>query len=189
MPIEFITYEEYSVISDKLYEHDKSLGRKSNWANRDKRWRYHKKAIRIIARSEVSEPARILEMGTAGVQLVKGSHTLDYGKNWTYPGEAPTFLHDAREVPWPIDDASYDWFIAMRVFHHLAPVQFECFREATRIARNVIIVTPHPTGEEPNKGIALTKFFKWNDEVPPRLVERVDPYGYLYYWDRKSLSK
>jgi hypothetical protein len=122
-----------------------------------------------------------------GVSLVKGSHTLDYdasknNKDWVIP-EPPTYVHDARVLPWPIKDGTYELAVALRVFHHLRPFQRQCFAEAKRIADALIIVVPdksiHPAG------IDRTDLVEWNDGHEPCREQRFSGElgtGYLFKW-------
>lgn len=188
MAVEFLTYEGYRDAAVQVLKYDESLQRRSNWRSYDIRWAYHLRAIEIIKSSGVSQPQSVLEMGTAGVQLVVGGHTIDYDQKWQFPGANPTYLHDARSLPWPVADKQYKWFVALRVFHHLQPVQFECFREAVRIAENVLILVPLPTPDKPKKGITVCQFCEWNGGTPPKLMERTNRYGYMYHWDEEALG-
>jgi hypothetical protein len=188
MSLEFLTYQKYEETAQAILRYHNNVHQRSNWKTYRKRWDYHALTIEIIRRSGVENPGDILEMGTAGVQLVSGSHTLDYDEQWHFPGFNPTYLHDARKLPWPIKDKQYKWLIALRVFHHLHPVQRRCFEEAARIADNLIIVVPAPAAERPSKGISLAQFRDWNGGVPPALVTDVAPYGFLYHWSPATLA-
>lgn len=184
--MEFLTYKAFCENAEKHFhftEDGKAVG---HWKpdTVDRRWSYHAHAINIIKQSGVVEPGKILEMGTMGAQLVNGSHTIDYDERWNFVGFNPTYLHDARQIPWPIDDKQYEWFVALRVFHHLWPVQRECFDEARRVARNLIIVVPSLV-RQTNKvgrtdaGITPFQFKKWNNNHLPYLWQSTE-YGYLY---------
>ncbi len=152
----------------------------------EKRWDYHKKVVEIARSVEVSSPTQVMEMGTMGVQIVRGSHTMDYQENWNYHGKKVTFWHDARSVPWPMEDKQYRLFIGMRVFQYLVPVQREAFWEAKRIAEHVCIVVPKrevwsPAGAESARGITLEQFIEWNGGAPPSKHLETE-LGDLYYW-------
>ncbi|THF64139.1 hypothetical protein [Pseudothauera rhizosphaerae] len=152
----------------------------------DLRWNYHCSAIEIVRKIGISKPQEVLEIGTVGLQIVKGSDTLDQDKYWNYPGKNPTFMHDARNTPWPVQNA-YKIIIALRVFQYLAPYQEQAFNEARRLCRHLILVVPRgdayrPKGLETSKGIALTEFLRWSDGMPPRLFQETSM-GDLYHWD------
>ena len=129
-------------------------------------------------------------MGTMGAKIVDTSDTIDYTGVWQV--FSPTFEHDARKTPWPIADHSYDFFVALRVFQHLYPNQRECFLEAKRIARHVILVVPqhYEYAEHPNsRGITEDQFIEWNNGVPPTLfAELADNMGHIVYWNSAALS-
>jgi hypothetical protein len=159
-----------------------------NWASYEGRWHYHKHAIEIIEKTNINDSSKVLEMGTLGINLVLGSDTIDYDERWNYPGQSPTYLHDARNLPWPINDKQYELFIALRVFQHLIPVQKECFMEALRIADNVLIVVPEyylPEGE----GITLQQFVEWNNGILPTIVQNILDDTNLYYWSKDDLVR
>lgn len=171
------------------------LGRKAgpgHWDEHlmDGRWDYHERAIEIVKSLQISEADQILEMGTMGASLVVGSHTLDCDKLWDFPGKKPTYNHDARKLPWPIADASYELFVALRVFQHLAPVQHDCFNQVKRVARRLILVVPssyqnevHPS----SRGVTYSDLLEWNNGVvPTTFVETL--FGDLYYWDEHALA-
>lgn len=58
------------------------------------------------------------------------------------PWFEPTYWHDVRFTPWPVHGKRYDLVVALRVWHHLVPLQKESFEEARRIAKRVLIVCP-----------------------------------------------
>ena len=156
----------------------------------DLRWIYHSRVIEILQEAAISSPDRILEVGTMGTQLVTGSHSLDFDEKWNFEGNNPTYWHDLRKVPWPIPDKQYDWVVAMRVFHHLYPMQAECFREARRIAKNVVIIVPAvaPQKADSDRGITPLQFFRWNGFSPPSSWEGVPYFGSLYTWSDSTSS-
>jgi len=152
----------------------------TNWRSAEDRWLYHERAI-VQLLQRPTTPERVLELGTFGAQLVPGSHTMDWLKKWRFKGNNPTYTHDARELPWPVADDTYEWFIALRVFHHLRPVQQEALAEAMRVSRNVLIVVPERTSKprKPNKGITREQFRSW---CIPNHEEDVGRWGRLYVW-------
>jgi hypothetical protein len=160
----------------------------SHWTNAKDRWRYHKKAIELLQEIGPQNPSDVLELGTMGASLVNGSDTMDFNSKWMERGYAPTIFHDARNIPWPIEDNRYQVLVALRVYQHLVPSQKEAFKEARRIARNVIIVVPdkYPTtimGDRSAGAISPEDFTSWNGGVPPT---RYTPFGNwiggLYFW-------
>lgn len=160
-----------------------------HWHNAEMRWSYHGASVAIAQIVSPRSPDHVLEMGTMGVNIVPGSNTIDYAEGWSFEGKSPTYPHDGRKTPWPIKSDAYDLFIALRVFHHLAPSQREAFREARRIARNIIIVAPERYDKVPGSaGIPIEDFIAWNDGVPPTAVlEFGEDFGNLYFWSEKAL--
>jgi len=160
----------------------RSLKTKStNWKTAESRWLYHERAIAQLLQRPTT-PDRVLELGAFGAQLVPGSHTMDrLESGWRFKGNAPTYAHDARDIPWPIADGAYDWFVALRVFHHLRSVHEAAFREALRVSRNVLIVVPERTFKpgKPDKGITRERFREW---LEPAHEEDVGQWGRLYVW-------
>lgn len=184
-PLEFISSEAFNAVAS---------ARDGHWKSGGSRWIYHEAAINIVRELGLKGPGNVLEMGTMGVCVVKGSDTIDYAEKWDFSGKNPTYLHDARKMPWPIADKQYALFIALRVYHHLHPVQRECFQEARRIARNVIIVAPedYPVKElrDTSRGIPRQNFTEWNNGVAPtRVVDFQSWIGNLYFWDETALRQ
>lgn len=185
MTIEYLTQEEFqSVTAGK---------KKGHWKKGTTRWDYHKAAVELVREIAPGSPGAVLEMGTLGVSIVKGSDTIDYAEKWNFKNKNPTYLHDARILPWPIPDRKYEVFIALRVFQHLRPVQKECFHEACRIARHVIIVAPEAYKvqalEDTSRGIPREEFTQWNGGVAPTRTIEIRPWiGNLYYWNAESMN-
>lgn len=154
------------------------------------RWDYHSRVISLIKALKLQDPSKVLEMGTMGVSCVKNGHTIDYSERWDFKGKRPTYLHDARILPWPIKDKEYDLFVALRVYQHLVPRQEECVKEAMRISKKVILVVP---GEYNNsvlpksKGITYKKFVECLDGVHPNIY-KVTEFGDLFYWNTEEPS-
>jgi len=159
-----------------------------HWATQplDSRWMYHKKAIEILKSLNITTPDEILEIGTVGVQIAPGSHTLDRDGYWEYTGKNPTYLHDARITPWPTKK-KYEAIIALRVFQYLAPNQKEAFLECKRNCKHLILITPttksyKPKGLEGSKGIMYEEFLEWNNNIHPKIYEPTSM-GDFYHWD------
>lgn len=169
-----------------------TAARSGHWKNASTRWEYHRAAADIVRMTRPASPRDVLEMGTMGVSIVEGSDTIDYAEKWKYPGQAPTYLHDAREIPWPIGNKRYHVFVALRVFQHLWPRQRECFLEARRIARHIVMVAPEKYEvdelRDTSAGITEAQLTEWNDGVPPTLsVQLPDWIGRLHYWNEDAL--
>jgi len=180
----YLTKDEYLFITKKL-EGD-------HWEpnNIERRWDYHSRVIELIKAINISNSSDVLEMGTMGVNCVKDSDTIDYLERWDYKGKQPTYMHDARIIPWPINDKQYEVFIALRVFQHLTPNQKDCLKEAIRVAKKVIIVAPRNYNNKvlPNsKGISYINFVNFLEGIHPNLVIPT-AFGDLYYWDTENPS-
>jgi hypothetical protein len=139
------------------------------------RWKYHLSAINVL---KSKNPKTILEVGSLGALLSDTSDTLDYdGKKnmdvWPVFNNV-TYNHDLMSIPWPISDKKYDFFIALRVFHHLAPKQKECFQEAKRISNNILIAIPN--------AIPLSTVNSWNDGFQPTKIIKSGFATTVYYW-------
>lgn len=189
--LEFL--EEVSLETDPLFLAQEEFYRvarrigNGHWASQPlhRRWDYHGRALDILRQIGISNAQDVLEIGTVGMQLVKGSDTLDRDAYWDFPGKDPTFLHDARSIPWP-PVKRYKAIVALRVFQYLAPHQAEAFREAKRLCDHLILVVPEgeayqPKGLEGSRGITFEQFCDYNDGVPPRKFEKT-ALGDLYYW-------
>lgn len=183
----FLTHDEYFSMVNEFNE--KSKGHWSTATN--DRWDYFGRVVNLIKELKLSDPSKILEMGTVGITCVKDTDTIDFADNWDFPGKMPTYLHDARQLPWPIENKRYDLFIALRVYQHLAPMQRECIREAMRIAKKVIIVVPSsyqlPDLFPNSKGMTYADFVNYLDGVHPNLYTPT-LVGNLYYWDTEKPS-
>ncbi|MCK9362137.1 MAG: hypothetical protein M0P74_00820 [Syntrophales bacterium] len=147
------------------------------WKSYRARWQYHAAAIDWIRELGISDPKQVLEIGTFGAGLVNGSDRMDLPSG-EWQEESPGIIrHDARILPWPFASRRYKLLIALRVWHHLFPVQGECFREAKRIAKQLIIECPEV--EAVGQGISRDKFIEWNG-APPAAEKDFGPWGRLY---------
>ena len=149
------------------------------------RWDYHNKVKKIVRTLNPASPKDVLEIGTVGMNVVRGSSTLDFMERWDFPGKAPTFAHDARVIPWPIANREFEVLIALRVFQHLTPNQMGAFLEARRVSRHVILVVPEAYANPvlpKSRGIPYNKFVQVLDGIHPNLFERTS-FGELYHWD------
>jgi hypothetical protein len=187
--INFITKDKYEFNALRTMSNVPIEKNQKYWADYDLRWLYHEKAIQILKKYGVKSADKVLELGTMGVCLVDGSHTMDYNVNLEHLVAHPKYLCDARSIPWPIDSNSYEWFIALRVFHHLWPVQRECFEEALRVSKNIILVVPHilPVNHNLGHAAAITPsdFRAWNHDIAPQECVPVGEFGFLYVWLNK----
>jgi hypothetical protein len=164
---------------------DKNGNNVGYWKDARHRWVYYSRVGEIILNNSTKD-ARIIELGSMGMPVVKNSDLMDYDRHLSYYSEGkPDYILDARNIPWPIENNSYDWFVSLRVFHHLWPVQRECFEEAMRIARNVILVVPEQLGATAGTPILPDQFRAWNNGVRPDLIEQAGRFGYIYVWLEK----
>lgn len=183
--LEFITHEDFINQGQQHLENnplDKDGNYVGYWKDLEDRWAYHKRVIDIIRQSGKSYFSA-LELGSMGISVIKNGHTIDYDKHISYYSDLqPHYIHDVRNLPWPIQDNYYEWFIALRVFHHLAPVQRQCFDEARRVAKNVILVVPKELPPGGGYPISPEDFVVWGNGVAPTIVEDVGRFGMLYAW-------
>lgn len=155
------------------------------WGTYKKRWKYHEKALEIIKTITIKNPEDVLEMGTMGIQLIEGSDTLDYSDDWDETKfSKPTYFHNAKNIPWPINK-KYELFIALRVFHHLQPMQKECFEEARRIANNILIVIAEPEIYNEKYGLQVSEFC--NVQYTEK-IKIPNSNSVIYFWNSDSLS-
>jgi len=139
------------------------------------RWEYFKEAIAII-HSQSFEG--IVELGPGHMPLVKHSDVIlnplddQFGKPNEIYGNVHTF--DATQKPWPIQDKTYDLFVALQVWEHLDNKQTRAFREVMRIARAAILSFPYQWGggeEKPShrahRDIDWELINDWTLGIPP----------------------
>jgi len=84
-------------------------------------------------------PRCAIELGAYRLPILPEADTIDYRRC----PQSPTILHDARLTPWPIEDGTYDLFVALQVWEHLDNAQAAAFREVQRIARAAILSFPY----------------------------------------------
>lgn len=151
------------------------------WKSYHHRWAYHERAIDLVKGMNLSRPKSVLEIGAFGAGIVIGSDRMDLPDgNWQPPDDLPTIWHDARILPWPFAARKYKLLIALRLWHHLYPLQRECFMEAKRIARNVLIECPEK--EVVGVGITRAQFIEWNGGESPITEYDMGEWGQLYLW-------
>ena len=182
--IEFLSREEF-------IEHVKDLD-DGHWTKDTirNRWDYHNRVIELIKATKITNSKKVLEMGTMGVSCVKNSDTIDFTEKWDFEGKNPTYVHDARKSPWPIEDKQYDVFVALRVFQHLVPTQTEAVKQAFRISKKIILIIPEKYDNPiiPNsKGIKYNDFVSILDGVHPNVYFSTS-FGSLFYWDTENPS-
>jgi len=155
------------------------------WKDAKDRWIYYSRISEIISHAS-PDGGRVLELGSMGMPVVQDADLMDYDRHLSYYETGkPEYLHDVRNIPWPVETKKYDWFIALRVFHHLWPVQRECFEEARRISRNLVLVIPEKLRADGGIVILPEQLRKWNDGVRPDIIEPAGRFGYIYVWLEK----
>lgn len=174
-------------LTREIYDTNAAANTGGHWENADKRWEYHEAAIKYVKALSPSWPDKVLEMGTMGASIVRGSDTIDHADHWLFKNFSPTYKHDARETPWPIGDRHYEVFVALRVWQHLVPMQREAFLEARRIADTVVLIAPEDypmnvVGARPAGGVALKDLVAWNSGYPPAQVADLGWAGLLTVW-------
>ena len=168
MIMKYLSFEEYK----------KNAEKDPQWKSYLARWEYHELAIDILKRLKITKPSGVLEIGCFGAQIVPRSHTMELpDSSWQIGGYKPKTLHDARITPWPFKDERFDVVVALRVWHHLAPVQREAFLEAKRIGKYVLIACPEV--EVVGKGVLREEFNVWN-EGPPLEIYDLGAWGMVY---------
>lgn len=184
-PTEYLTQAEYL----------SAAGRRANDGqakNAAARWEYYKSAIDFVRLCRPAYASDVLELGAQGVPIVKGSDTLDPTGKWAPPGPGQVHVHELRSLPWPVADKRYAVLVALRVFQHLWPSQRECFLEARRVARNLVMVVPeqYEAAGAPGTaaGITEAQFVEWNDGVAPTVSVRLPGWvGRIYFWNEEAL--
>ncbi len=178
--LNLLTKEKYMSVANKVGG--------VHWASPGSRWCYHEVAVEWIKELGIKSGEQVLEAGSMGVTLVEGSDTVDYVASdnnsdwdWNPGGVNSSIVHDLRKVPWPFKDKQYSLFVALRVFHHLKPVQRECFLEAKRISSWFIVVVPNK--EVHPRGIDLDEMIEWNGGVAPEKYHHFPRQaGSCYLW-------
>jgi hypothetical protein len=140
------------------------------------RWNYLTRVIKLV---EEESPEKVLELGPRSLPVVKGSDTMDFQSH----GQKLTYMHDAKTIPWPVEDKKYDMFIALQVWEHLDGRQKEAFREVMRTSRTAILSFPykrHFPGDC-HHGIDEEKIEEWTIGSVPEKVTRVGP-AIIYFF-------
>ncbi|MFH1877454.1 MAG: hypothetical protein ABH883_01425 [Candidatus Omnitrophota bacterium] len=132
------------------------------------RWSYFSAALDIIKK----EPhGKVLELGPRSAPLVKGSDIMDIYRH----GPRITYIHDAKNTPWPQRDKEYDMFIGLQVWEHLGDRQKDAFKEVMRIARSAVISFPYKrySPEDCHHNIDEHIINEWTlGLMPERVVKR-----------------
>ena len=138
-----------------------------------KRWDKYIKIVLDIVKEivENNNLSTTLEIGCAGVPLIKESDTIDIQNNHignpkireTYP----TYLHDISLVPWPIQNKKYDLVIGTQIWEHLNDKQ-TAFNELTKITKYAILTFPYkwPKGDINHKNITKELINTWTLSYP-----------------------
>lgn len=115
-----------------------------------------------------------LELGAPVRPVIVGADVMDRGARPQLDPSVSIKVHDARTIPWPYDDRSYDLFIALQVFEHLGDSQREAFMEVRRIARHAILSLPIDWQmDDPNHshhGITNERVLSWFAPIVPTRV-------------------
>jgi hypothetical protein len=150
------------------------------WKDAKDRWAHYSRVGEIISANSHTD-AKALELDSMGIPVVRNADLMDHDRHLSnYDRGKPDYVLDVRHIPWPVENKSYDWFIALRVFHHLWPVQRECFEEARRISKNTILVVPEKLPPDGGVAILPEHFREWNSGVRPDIIEPAGRFGYIY---------
>jgi len=155
-----------------------------HWKSYRLRWIYHALAIEMARGLNLKSAQKVLEIGTGGAQIVIGSKTMDAPVGKVPPWGRPAIEHDLKILPWPIKTRRYDLLVALRVWHHLCPLQEACFHEARRVSKFVILCCPE---QKDAVGVHITErqFTEWNGG-PPLQVEHTNGWGTVYLFGERE---
>jgi len=188
-PAAFITQADYQAIIRRVPDGPAK--------NAQARWEYYKSAIDFARLCKPASASDVLEIGAQGVPIVKGSDTLDPTGKWADKsageGHGQVFHQDPKQLPWPVADKRYGVVVALRVLQHLWPMQRECFLEARRVGRNLVMVVPEqydaPAAGGASTGVTEEQLTEWNDGVPPSVSVRLPGWvGKIYFWNQEALG-
>ncbi|MFW6219629.1 MAG: methyltransferase domain-containing protein [bacterium] len=126
-----------------------------------------KSAKKIIYEYNLSN---FLEIGCAGIPLIKNSDTIDINPTWEgtkVSNSYPTFLYDISKKGWPIKDKYYDLSIATQVWEHLDD-PYIAFEELKRVSKYAILTFPYlwKVSDEIHNNITKEKIDKWTLNTP-----------------------
>lgn len=141
------------------------------------RWGYYRLALGFAGC-----PESVVELGPHRLPLFPAGDTMDVN-----PALAPTYRHDARVLPWPVEDGRYDLFVALQVWEHLGASQAIAFREVMRVAKRAILSFPFTWDcpDDPvHHAIGREKIREWTCGIPWRaLVFSPDGLRAVCYWE------
>ncbi len=183
--VRYVTFDEFDGVTP-------SAGR-DNAKAFSMRWEYHKSAIDFVRLCKPTTASDVLELCAKGVPVVKGSDTLDPTGKWAATASGAIHLHEPLKLPWPVADKRYTVLVALRVFQHLWPGQQECFLEARRVARNIVMVVPDqywaPHQHDTSAGVTEAQLTEWNGGVPPTVSAILPGWiGRIYFWNEEALG-
>ena len=137
-------------------DYQRALGECPYYAGR---WGYYRLALGFAG-----SPPSVLELGPHWLPLFPGGDTMDLDAVLS-----PTYRHDARVTPWPVESGRYDLFIGLQVWEHLGASQADAFREVMRIARRAVLSFPWewdcPT-DPVHHGVNAAVMARWTCGVP-----------------------
>lgn len=153
--------------------------------NREERWKYISVVIRELKKYN---PQSLLEAGTNAVPLSRESYILALKQNQLINDKG--VIHDLNEFPYPFEDKSFDFFVALQVWEHLKYKQ-DAFKEVLRISNNVILSFPYLWGgnkKDFHHNIGDETIRKWTCNIEPTYTIKVGKRK-IYFWIRnKSIS-
>ncbi len=147
------------------------------------RWAYMKVVADIVSREK---PQRILEIGATDRPIALGCDTMDRTDNGK-PFQL-TYAHDATKIPWPMRDKQYDMLIAMQVFEHLGNNQQQCFEEAQRVSKSVVLSLPDRWNcpGDCHHSITPEIVLQWASGLEPWEVTKTPGKRVVYHWRFKE---
>lgn len=183
------TNQKLNLITRNMYDFKVSNLEGPHWMGAGKRWSYHAQAAKWIDKLKLSDANKILEIGCMGVQVVQDSITMDYdaaknNKDWITNGFKSTYIHDAKNMPWPFEKKRFDMVIALRVLHHLVPKQKEVFLEIKKVSKKLILVVPDKKTHI--RGVDKEDLIEWNNgQRPSEFIKYNGELGcaYLFEWE------
>lgn len=163
------------------------------------RWEYYKEVVKLV---EEINPSGVLEIGPGLFPIVKACDVMVNPDDdvWGRPRSNANrvFIHDATEKPWPFKDHEYDLAIGLQVWEHLGNKQSRSFREAMRVAKNIILSFPfqwdcprdNPNYPEHHK-IDDELISDWTLGIKPKRIIKIERTGEkvskgpraIYHWE------
>lgn len=142
------------------------------------RWKYMSIVANIVREEN---PQTILEIGATDRPIALGCDNMDLSDNKPFP---LTYIHDATDVPWPIEDKQYDMVIAMQVWEHLEEKQHLAFREVMRVAKSAVLSFPNNWKCPGDCHHAITKetIERWTLREPPQKIIGNSERRVIYHW-------